>query len=333
MNTQYKLVRGGSTDTDENSQNNQDLQIFIDAQKNWKPIQDQIKNGKKVEHWIWCVYPQYANSTISESSNTRIYNIRSVDFANEYLNDKTLRERLIFATNYAIFYMKKDGSNIRTFLHNNPNADIPKFGACMTIFKLGADKYNRDEAQLFNQALCYFRDDESRKQFGEIDKYMKEYSDRKEEEVKCSIVCKQLSQQAITDDGLERIEFDSEWKTIVYNGVEMMKSNYTNLDDITHTHVIDIENQKINLHKHKWTLVYEGVGGMPYNYSMSISELKSKLAETEKVEPKNIVLSGFNRCKIPQNENDSINNIYAYLYYRLRSSDEPNNEYDYFLFE
>ena len=61
----------------------------------YKIAHNEIENGKKDEHWIWYIFPQYKGLVWNPSYNTDFYAIRSKDEALCYLEHPVLGKRLI----------------------------------------------------------------------------------------------------------------------------------------------------------------------------------------------------------------------------------------------
>ncbi len=53
----------------------------------------EIRNGRKTSHWIWYIFPQIAG--LGFSSTSRFYALKSLDEAKQYLENETLRSRLV----------------------------------------------------------------------------------------------------------------------------------------------------------------------------------------------------------------------------------------------
>ena len=69
------------------------LNRFLEAQEiDFERALQEVKNGRKISHWMWFIFPQYKGLGSSETAN--YYSIQSLDEANEYLNDSTLGVRL-----------------------------------------------------------------------------------------------------------------------------------------------------------------------------------------------------------------------------------------------
>ena len=54
---------------------------------------NEIRNGRKVSHWMWFIFPQIAG--LGFSTMSKQYAIRDLNEAELYLKDKVLAERLI----------------------------------------------------------------------------------------------------------------------------------------------------------------------------------------------------------------------------------------------
>jgi len=131
-----------------------DLQIFVQAQED---IYDQalaeLKNGKKVSHWMWFVFPQIAG--LGNSEMARRYAIPNLADAKEYLSHDLLGSRLRECTQAVLAVESRSAYEILG------SPDDMKLKSCMTLFELAdgpdsifsdiLDKYfegQRDERSL-----------------------------------------------------------------------------------------------------------------------------------------------------------------------------------------
>ena len=70
-----------------------ELNRFYEAQEEGYPrALSEIKNGMKVSHWMWYIFPQITG--LGYSSTAQYYAIKDLEEANEYLNDEVLGNRL-----------------------------------------------------------------------------------------------------------------------------------------------------------------------------------------------------------------------------------------------
>ena len=73
---------------------NYDIARFIKAHElNYQRALAEIKNGKKVSHWIWYIFPQIKG--LGYSSMCNYYGIINLEEAKAYLAEPILREHLI----------------------------------------------------------------------------------------------------------------------------------------------------------------------------------------------------------------------------------------------
>ncbi len=73
------------------------LERFIKAQKqDYEQALKEIKNGKKLTHWIWYIFPQIKGLGYSEISN--YYGIDDLAEAKAYLQNEYLRNNLLEIT-------------------------------------------------------------------------------------------------------------------------------------------------------------------------------------------------------------------------------------------
>ena len=70
-----------------------DLNKFITAQEHfYQTALQEIKDGEKVSHWMWFIFPQIAG--LGRSPMAKMYAIESKDEAKEYLEHEVLGSRL-----------------------------------------------------------------------------------------------------------------------------------------------------------------------------------------------------------------------------------------------
>ncbi|WP_308698638.1 DUF1810 domain-containing protein [uncultured Thomasclavelia sp.] len=122
-----------------------DLQRFIDAQKNsYDQALKEIKNGCKISHWMWYIFPQIKG--LGHSSTAVYYAIDSLDEAKEYLQNPILNKRLFEISN-ALLELK----------NNNPviilgYPDNLKLQSSMTLF------YVASKNKVFKHVIDKFYD-------------------------------------------------------------------------------------------------------------------------------------------------------------------------------
>lgn len=70
-----------------------ELDRFIRAQEyNYSDALKEIKNGKKISHWMWYVFPQIKG--LGKSDTAKLYAIKDLQEAKDYLNNEILSNRL-----------------------------------------------------------------------------------------------------------------------------------------------------------------------------------------------------------------------------------------------
>ncbi len=103
------------------------LERFIKAQKqDYERALEEIKNGQKLTHWIWYIFPQIKGLGYSEISN--YYGIDDLEEAKAYLQNEYLRNNLLEITE-ALLNLD---SNNPTEILGYP--DDLKVKSCMTLF-------------------------------------------------------------------------------------------------------------------------------------------------------------------------------------------------------
>lgn len=103
------------------------LERFIIAQENsYANAFQEIRNGKKMSHWMWYIFPQLAGLGFSPTS--QFYAIKNLNEAEEYLNHPILGKRLIEITYELLKY-----ENLTAYeIFGSP--DYKKLKSCMTLF-------------------------------------------------------------------------------------------------------------------------------------------------------------------------------------------------------
>ena len=127
-----------------------DLQKFIDAQEygynfgeTYEKALSEMKQGEKVSHWIWYVFPQIQGLGIS--GTTAYFSLKDINEAKDYYTHPILGARLLEITEELL--------NIQT---DDPMAafgypDAFKVRSCMTLFKHAVP-----EQKLFQKVLDKF---------------------------------------------------------------------------------------------------------------------------------------------------------------------------------
>tara|TARA_Y100001968_G_C19319910_1_gene698676 strand:- start:75 stop:503 length:429 start_codon:yes stop_codon:yes gene_type:complete len=130
---------------------NDNIERFIKAQEDTYQIAlNEIKNGKKISHWMWFVFPQIDG--LGSTPISKQYSIKNKQEALDYLNHNILGERLIEISNAL---MKIDNKSVQS-IFGYP--DYLKLKSSMTLFKMVSSKN-----EIFSDVLLkYFNRDECR---------------------------------------------------------------------------------------------------------------------------------------------------------------------------
>jgi len=106
-----------------------DLQIFVKAQEDiYEQALAELKNGKKVSHWMWFVFPQIAG--LGNSEMARKFAIPNLADAKAYLSHDLLGSRLRECTEAVLAV---EGRTAHEILGS---PDDMKLKSCMTLFEL-----------------------------------------------------------------------------------------------------------------------------------------------------------------------------------------------------
>ncbi len=134
-----------------------DLQKFIDAQdhgygfgETYQTALAEMKQGEKLSHWIWYVFPQIQG--LGLSGTTAYFSIKDLSEAKDYYAHPVLGARLIEITETLLYIGTDDPMAVFGY------TDAFKMRSCMTLFKHAAP-----EQDLFQKVLdkfCRGNDDE-----------------------------------------------------------------------------------------------------------------------------------------------------------------------------
>lgn len=141
-----------------------DLQKFIDAQdygygfgETYAVALAEMQNGRKIEHWIWYVFPQIQG--LGCSGTTAYFSIKDLQEARDYYEHPVLGARLIVITSLLLDIETDDPMAVFGY------PDAFKIRSCMTLFK-----YAVPDNDLFQKVLDKFcqgkEDDKTVEQLG-----------------------------------------------------------------------------------------------------------------------------------------------------------------------
>ena len=125
------------------------LEKFLNAQDSgvYEMALKEIQNGKKKTHWMWFIFPQLDG--LGFSFMARKYSLKSKEEAKEYIENDTLRERLIEISNAIL---ELNAEDIQKVFYD---PDDLKLKSCMTLFK-----YVSPEISVFQEVLDKYFDGE-----------------------------------------------------------------------------------------------------------------------------------------------------------------------------
>lgn len=103
------------------------LNRFIEAQKeDYNQALKEIKNGRKLTHWMWYIFPQIKG--LGESDTSMYYGIDGIDEAREYLKNEYLRNNLLEITQALLDLDSNNAIDIFGY------PDVYKLKSSMTLF-------------------------------------------------------------------------------------------------------------------------------------------------------------------------------------------------------
>lgn len=111
---------------------NLDISRFVEAHKrSYQSALAEIRNGRKISHWMWYIFPQMKG--LGHSSTSQYYSIHSLDEATAFLHDPYLGGNLLEIC-HALTALK---TNNATEVFGRP--DDVKLKSSMTLFSLVPD--------------------------------------------------------------------------------------------------------------------------------------------------------------------------------------------------
>lgn len=123
-----------------------DLDRFIKAQEKFYEIAlNEIKNGIKLSHWSWFIFPQIKG--LGQSETAQYYAIKSIEEAKKYLDNSYLYNNLINICNELL---KLESDNIIEIMGFPDNL---KLCSSMTLFSIA-----RPSETIFDEVLKKYYD-------------------------------------------------------------------------------------------------------------------------------------------------------------------------------
>ena len=122
-----------------------DLDRFLKEQEEDYPkALEEIKSGKKQSCWMWYIFPQIEGLGFSEMNKK--YSLKDIEEAKAYLENETLKSRLIEITQALLDLEDAD-------IHEVMGFDDCKLKSSMTLFKKVEEQYNIDCGKVFQKTL------------------------------------------------------------------------------------------------------------------------------------------------------------------------------------
>ena len=132
------------------------LAKFLEVQKNYyEAALKEIKQGKKESDWMPYIYPQIGG--LSSNSQNNISDIKDIEEGKSYLENETLKERLINVTQALL---ELQDVNIKDVMGD----DDMKLKSSITLFKKVEETYNINCEKVFQKALDKFFNGEEDKE-------------------------------------------------------------------------------------------------------------------------------------------------------------------------
>ena len=118
-----------------------DLSRFRDAhERDYLRALGEIRNGRKLSHWMWYIFPQLKG--LGRSANSEYYGIRDLEEARAYLADPILGGHLITLCEALLTLETSDSAEVMG------HPDDRKLRSSMTLFAAASDSLG-----IFRQVL------------------------------------------------------------------------------------------------------------------------------------------------------------------------------------
>lgn len=118
-----------------------DLSRFRDAhERDYPRALGEIRNGRKLSHWMWYIFPQLKG--LGRSANSEYYGIRDLEEARAYLADPILGGHLITLCEALLTLETSDPAGVMG------HPDDRKLRSSMTLFAAASDSLG-----IFRQVL------------------------------------------------------------------------------------------------------------------------------------------------------------------------------------
>lgn len=128
------------------------LNRFILAQNGvYERALSEIKNGHKVTHWMWYIFPQLVGLGYSEISE--FYGIRGISEAKDYLSNEVLGARLIEISTELLKLETSDSSSVFGKI------DSVKLRSSMTLFDYVSDNSDNVFSKVIEKYYDGIKDD------------------------------------------------------------------------------------------------------------------------------------------------------------------------------
>ncbi len=105
---------------------------FLKAQESlysgYEQALSEIRNGRKVSHWIWYIFPQL--KALSKSNTAYYYGIEDLEEAKAYLQHPVLRARLLEISQALLDLHQSDPLPVM-----GSSIDVKKLRSSMTLFR------------------------------------------------------------------------------------------------------------------------------------------------------------------------------------------------------
>lgn len=116
------------------------LDRFIEAhEEDYERALKEIKNGRKITHWMWYIFPQIKGLGMSETA--QYYEIKNLEEAHAYLDNELLKSHLIEISNELLNLTTNDPEEVFG------DIDSLKLKSSMTLFFYISDN------EIFNKVI------------------------------------------------------------------------------------------------------------------------------------------------------------------------------------
>jgi len=124
----------------------------IEQKLTLETAEQELKNGLKISHWMWWIFPQLKE--LGHSYTSKVFGIGSKEEAQAYMNDELLRKNYIKCCQALLYFHKQNSTKTIDEIMEFP--DNLKLKSSLTLFLNSTDDI--ETKSIINEVLDIFYD-------------------------------------------------------------------------------------------------------------------------------------------------------------------------------